>query len=130
MAVALVLVLPACGGGEASTRSGTTTERALTGALPRVAEGVRVPEALSDFACERDDEGTWTATGSVTNRTKAPATFQVTVYVGPADGAGSPARTKRISAVQKNGSVGFEIDGIEARAPEGPCHVRVLALPS
>jgi hypothetical protein len=31
--------------------------------------------------------------------------------------------------VQKNGSVGFELDEIQARSVEGPCHVQVLMLP-
>jgi hypothetical protein len=127
----LMLALSACGlGDEAPKAKPAATKAALDGALPNVAEGRSMPEALSDFACERDDKDTWSASGAVTNRTSKPVSFQVTVHVGNADGQGAPASTKRISSVQKNGSVGFELDEIETRAPDGLCHVQVLALAS
>ena len=127
--LALMLALTACGGGDAKPKDDAPTKKvAMDGALPNVANGISVPEALSDFVCKRDDKGTWTASGAVTNRTKEPVTFQVTVHVGSADGQGAPASTKRISSVQKNGSVGFELDEIETGSPDGACHVQVLAL--
>ena len=130
--LALLLALTACGGGDAKPKPEASDppakKVAMGGALPNVAEGVPVPGVLSDFVCKRDDKGDWQATGAVTNRTKDPVTFQVTVHVGNADGQGAPASTKRISSVQKNGSVGFEIDEIETDAPDGDCHVQVLAL--
>jgi hypothetical protein len=52
----------------------------------------------------------------------------VTVHVGTVDGQGAPASSKHISSVQKNGSVGFELDEIETGSPDGSCHVQVLAL--
>jgi hypothetical protein len=131
--LALMLALTACGLGDDEPKAKpepAATKAALDGALPNVAEGRSTPEALSDFTCERDDEGTWSASGAVTNRTSKPVSFQVTVHVGNADGQGAPASTKRISSVQKNGSVGFELDEIETRAPDGRCHVQVLALAS
>jgi len=131
VAVALMLAVTGCSGDAEPKASGEPTKKvAMDGALPNVAGGTSAPEALSDFACERDDAGTWKASGAVTNRTKAPVSFQVTVHVGTVDGQGQPASTKRISAVQKNGSVGFELDEIETRAADGPCHVQVLALAS
>jgi len=131
VAVALMLAVTGCGG-DAKPKAEASGEPekkvAMDGALPNVAGGTSAPEALSDFACERDDEGKWKASGAVTNRTKEPVSFQVTVHVGNVDGQGQPASTKRISSVQKNGSVGFELDEIETRATDGPCHVQVLAL--
>jgi len=132
-AAALVLMLALTGcGGDAKPKAEASGEPekkvAMDGALPNAAGGASAPEALSDFACERDDEGTWKASGAVTNRTKEPISFQVTVHVGNVDGQGQPASTKRISSVQKNGSVGFELDKIETGAADGPCHVQVLAL--
>ena len=130
--LALLLALTACGGGDAKPKAEASDppakKVAMGGALPNVAEGVPVHGVLSDFVCKRDDKGDWKATGAVTNRTKDPVTFQVTVHVGSADGQGAPASTKRISSVQKNGSVGFEIDEIETDTPDGDCHVQVLAL--
>jgi len=131
VAVALMLAATGCSG-DAKPKASDEPEKkvAMDGALPNVAGGTSAPEALSDFACQRDDEGKWTASGAVTNRTEEPVSFQVTVHVGNVDGQGQPASTKRISSVQKNGSVGFELDEIETRAADGPCHVQVLALAS
>lgn len=132
--LALMLALTACGGGDAEPKTEASDapakKAAMGGALPNVADGIPVPTALSEFVCKRDDKGDWTATGAVTNSTNDPVTFQVTVHVGTADGQGAPASTKRITSVQKNGSVGFEIDEIETDAPDGDCHVQVLALGS
>jgi hypothetical protein len=135
--LALMLALPACGFGDdepkAKPKPAATSpakNAALDGALPNVAEGRSMPEALSDFTCKRDDQGTWSASGAVSNRSSKPVSFQVTVHVGAEDGQGAPASTKRISSVQKNGSVGFELDEIETRTPDGSCHVQVLALAS
>jgi hypothetical protein len=129
--LALMLALTACGlGDDAPKAKPAATKVALDGALPNVAEGRSMPEALSDFACERDDKGTWSASGAVTNRASKPVSFQVTVHVGNSDGRGDPASTKRIASVQKNGSVGFEFTKVKTRAPDGPCHVQVLALAS
>jgi hypothetical protein len=130
--LALVLALTACGGGDAKPRAEASNapakKAAMGGALPNVADGTSTPEALSDFVCKRDDKGTWKASGAVTNRSKESVSYQVTVHVGSADGQGAPASTKRISSVQKNGSVGFELDEIETKTPDGRCHVQVLAL--
>ena len=130
--LALMLALTACGGGDAKPKTDASKaaakKAAMDGALPNVADGRSAPEALSDFVCKRNDKGDWTASGAVTNRSKEPVSFQVTVHVGTADGQGAPASTKRISSVQKNGSVGFELDEIETKSPDGSCHVQVLAL--
>jgi hypothetical protein len=130
--LALMLALTACGGGDGKPKAGASDapkkQAAMGGSLPNVADGIPVPEALSDFVCKRDDKGRWTASGAVTNRTTEPVSFQVTVHVGTVDGQGAPASSKHISSVQKNGSVGFELDEIETGSPDGSCHVQVLAL--
>jgi hypothetical protein len=130
VAGALVLALAGCGGGdpEAKASKPEVKKVAMDGALPRVADGTPVPEALSDFRCEPDDQGQWSASGVVGNGTDQPLTFQVTVHVGPVDGQTAQAQTRRVSSVQPNGSVGFEFDELDARSADGPCHVQVLAL--
>lgn len=133
MGLALVLALSACGLVDDEPKAkpnAVATKVAMDGSLPNVAEGSSMPEALSDFRCERDDEGTWSASGAVTNRTSKPVSFQVTVHVGTPDGGSQPATTRRISSVQKNGSVGFELDKIKTPTADGRCHVQVLALTS
>ena len=128
---ALTLALTACGGGTPTADpSDEPTKAALDGALPTVSEGVLVPGALEEFTCRRDDNGTWTASGAVVNASKKATSFQITAHVGPADGSGVKARTKRIAAIQAKGSVRFDLGELEAGSPDGPCHVQVVALDS
>ncbi len=132
--LALMFVLAACGGvGDAPKTKALarpSPQVALDGSLPRVPEGRSVPAALTEFVCTRDDKGIWTASGAVVNDAKKSVSFQVTAHVGPADGQGAAARTKRIAAVQAHGSVRFDLGKIESRSDQGPCHVQVLALAS
>ena len=110
VALAVTLAAGACGGvpETKSAKSSGTQDAAMDAALPRVAEGRAVSDALSGFTCERDDdEGTWSASGAVVDRAKRPAAFQIMVYVGPADGRGASHRTKRVAAVQSKGSARF-----------------------
>jgi hypothetical protein len=88
--------------------------------------GAPVPEALSDFQCAADGSGTYTATGAVTNRTKATATFQVTVNVGQPSITPQPAVTKQLAKVRPGGSVTFEIVKIPVADEGGTCHVQVV----
>jgi hypothetical protein len=128
---ALTLALTACGGGTPTADpSDKPTKAALEGALPNVSGGTVVPSALQEFTCRRDDKGTWTASGAVVNASKKAISFQVTAHVGPADGSGAKARTKRIAAIQPKGSVRFDLGEIEAASADGPCHVQVVALDS
>ena len=110
------------------TKKASASKPALDAALPQIPDGTPAPEALLDFACARDDKGRWRASGAVKNGTDTSVTYQVSVHVGPADGEGAVARTKRIAGVQANGSVRFDLGTIETRDPDGPCHVQVLAL--
>ncbi len=111
-----------------ATKKASASKPALDAALPQIPDGTPAPEALLDFACARDDKGRWRASGAVKNGTDTSVTYQVTVHVGPADGDGAAARTKRIAGVQAHGSARFDLGKIETRAPDGPCHVQVLAL--
>ncbi|MET0819707.1 MAG: hypothetical protein ABWY58_01990 [Aeromicrobium sp.] len=128
VAVALLVVLAACSGG-ASEPSGPTTSTPAAGVVEPSnppPTGTPVPEALSDFRCEADGSGTYTATGAVTNRTKAAATFQVTVNVGQPSIAPQAAMTKQLAKVRAGGSVTFEIVKIPVADENGTCHVQVV----
>lgn len=127
-AVALLLLLSACGGGSdkpAATPSSTPT--LAPGAVPTTPAptGDPVPAALSRFRCEPDGAGTYTATGVLSNATKSQVTFQVTVQVGPTDVPTQSAMTKQVPKVAAGGSVDFEILKIPA-VEGGSCHVQVL----
>jgi hypothetical protein len=129
-ALALVLVLTGCGGGSepdagASPKPRPTT--ASTGTPTAAApEGKPVPEALSRFRCTEDDRGTWRASGYLANTAKSPATFQVTVYIGPAAGGTEQGKTRQVPSVAPGGSVKWRINALPAPDDGGPCHVQVL----
>ena len=137
LAVALLFVLAACGGGgsEPAPQETTTasTSEAPAGTVPTTAppttspKGKAVPEVLSDFRCEQDAAGVWNASGVLSNGTKSKATYQVTVYIGQATGGDERAKTKQVPSVAAGGSVEFTMSKIPAPKEGGPCHVQVLA---
>jgi hypothetical protein len=128
VAVALLIVLAACSRGS-SEPSGPTRSTPAPGVVTPSnppPTGTPVPEALSDFRCEVDGAGTYTATGAVTNRSKAVTTFQVTVNVGQPSGTPQAAMTKQLAKVRPGGSATFEIVKIPVAADGGTCHVQVV----
>lgn len=126
-AVALLVLLAACSGGssepDATPTATTPAANAPTNPPP---SGTPVPEALSDFRCEPDGAGAYTATGAVKNTAKAPATFQVTVNVGQPSPMPQAAVTKQLAKVGAGGSTTFEITGIPVVGEGGTCHVQVV----
>jgi hypothetical protein len=128
LSLSLLLVVAACGGSDEPTTAQTSTPAADPAAVPTIAPptGDPVPEALSQFRCEPDGAGTFTAMGVLKNSTKASVDFQVTVYVGPAEGSPASAKTKEIPTVKGGGSVEFTVDTVPAPPDGGTCHVQVL----
>lgn len=130
VAIALLFVLAACGGGSdpaptaTADATGTTPTTQPTTLSPK---GVPVPEALSGFRCEKDAEGAWNASGQLSNDSKSKAAYQVTIYIGQATGGEERAKTKQVPSVAAGGSVDFVINKIPAPNDDGPCHVQVLA---
>ena len=129
VAVALLLVLGACGGGsdEPGAAPSTTAPAVVPGASPTTPAptGDPVPAALSRFRCDADGAGTYTASGILTNSTKKSVTFQVTVYVGEPVPGRQTAKTKQVPKVAAGGSVEFQVDTIPA-VEGGTCHVQVI----
>lgn len=128
-AVALLVLLAACGrGADAPSTTASTTPAAATGIVQTTItpSGVPVPEALSQFRCEPDGTGTYTASGVLANDGKAATTFQVTVYVGVPIAGQQQAKTKQLAKVAGGGSVDFTIFKVPATADGGTCHVQVL----
>lgn len=131
-AVALLLVLAACGGGSdepAAKPTATTapTTAATTKPTTVSPKGTPAPEALMRFRCDKNSKGTWKASGFLVNGGKAAVTFQVTVFIGEATGGEQPAKTKQVPNVGAGGSVGFAINKVPAPEAGGTCHVQVLA---
>lgn len=128
-AVGLLVLLAACGSGSAGPATApSTTPVAATGIVQTTITptGTPVPEALSQFRCEPDGEGTYAASGVLANDAKATTTFQVTVYVGVPIAGQQPAKTKQVPKVAGGGSVDFKLFKIPATAEGGTCHVQVL----
>jgi hypothetical protein len=128
VAVTLLVVLAACsrGSSEPSEPTKSTPTPGVVKPSNPPPTGTPVPEALSDFRCEPDGAGTYTATGAVANRTKAVATFQVTVNVGQPSGTPQAAMTKQLPKIRPGGSATFEIVKIPVAAEGGTCHVQVV----
>ncbi|MDQ3157141.1 MAG: hypothetical protein M3Q98_10520 [Actinomycetota bacterium] len=133
VAAVLCLVLAGCGGGdspEASPTKKATTKATPTKATvkPTVASptGVPAPEDLTDFQCAANKDGEWNATGILRNESRNRATYQVTVFVGEADGKDAKAMTKRVESVLAGGSSKVEVSKIPADEDAGQCYVQVL----
>lgn len=132
LGLALGLVLAGCGGPAADDDAPAPEPPGVangdSGPSTGAPDGEPVPEALRRFRCERDGDGVWSASGRVRNPGSQTRDFQVTVHVGPADGATAPARTTRLVEVPAEKSTTFRLAGVEAASAQGPCHVQVLAL--
>ena len=90
--------------------------------------GDAAPEALSAFRCQKGAKDAWAAAGFLKNDATTAVSYQVTVYVGPVDGASRSASTQRVANVKAGGSTRFQIDDIAADGDQ--CHVQVLRLSS
>lgn len=138
--VVLCLVLTGCGGGD-STKGATpttttptkvsskvTTTPAPTKASPTVASptGIPAPEDLFDFLCSADAKGVWNAVGILRNESKKAATYQVTVFVGLANGKDAKARTQQVQSVLAGGSTKITVASIPADKGATQCYVQVL----
>jgi hypothetical protein len=134
MAVVCCLVLAGCGGGDSAKEPAATkaaapakVKKTTKTAPPTVAAptGIPAPEDLTDFRCVADDKGVWNASGILENESKKRATYQVTVFVGEADGRDAKARTKQVESVLAGGSTRVELSRIPAAAAT-QCYVQVL----
>jgi hypothetical protein len=130
-ALSLFLVLGACGAGSdgsdgADPSGRQTAQQPLANPTTPAPSGKPAAAALSRFRCEPDKAGAYTASGYLTNASKATVTFQVTVQVGAAAATPQKAMTKQVPKVAAGGSVEFTVAQVPAPAEGGPCHVQVV----
>lgn len=121
----LAVTASACSGGSGPASAPAPSASPTAEGLPA---GRSAPELLSGVECSRDGDGTWSATGLVSNPTKNTASYQVSAQVGPADGS-SPAATRRLDDVAAGKQQPFLLTDIPTSAPDGPCHLQLLVLP-
>ncbi len=131
MALALCLALAGCGSasdGNAAATKKTTPTKATPSVKPTVAAptGVPAPGDLSDFQCLASAKGVWYSSGVLRNDSKKTVIYQVTVFVGHADGEDTKAKTKQV-VVNALGSARVAIAKIPASEGATQCYVQVLA---
>lgn len=139
----LCLVLAGCGGGDstksksAAPTNTTPTKAAAAKATPTIAAktaaravavptGIPASEDLTDFLCSADAKGVWNAVGILRNESKKAATYQVTVFVGLANGKDAMARTQQVQPVMAGGSTKISVIKIPAAKDATQCYVQVL----
>lgn len=143
--VVVALVLSGCGGesteaknqksGEPTTPATTTSvQPANEGAdeptdqkpiTLAALDGTPQPADLSNVRCVRGEEGRWEASGTAQNSTKKDGTYQVTVFLGQADGKAAEATTKYLGEVGAGASIDFAFQKLPKAAAESTCFVQL-----
>lgn len=133
VAVALCLLLSGCGGSDGAKNAASPAKETATAAVtptakPTLADptGVPAPEDLVDFQCYADAKGTWNSSGVLKNDSGKSVTYQVSVFVGQANGKDAKARTKQY-VVNASSSARVALANLPAVDGSTQCYVQVLA---
>lgn len=121
------LVLGGCSGEDARERATQAREAAAEADAAVPADATAVPEALRNFRCETDDDGSWFAAGTVKNSTTMRLDYRVTVQVGPG-GDDVAAAAVDLEGVEADATADFLLDELPATGSDGPCRAMVVAL--
>jgi len=97
--------------------------------VPTIGPGTVMTDALTEAHCIRAADGTWTANGVVKNTTKQARTFDVNIYVGPADGEAGVAQVVTVKKLAAGKSAPWKAAAVQATSPTGPCYIRVRITP-
>lgn len=127
LAVLAALALGGCSGDDAREQATQAREAAAEADAAVPADATAVPEALSDFRCETDEDGSWFAAGTVANTTTMPLDYRVTVQVGPG-GDDVAAAAVDLEGVEPEADADFLLDELPAAGSDGPCRAMVVAL--
>lgn len=90
---------------------------------------VAAPQSLSEFECAPGDDGTWSASGRISNEEKGAEDYRVTIAVVPPDGGRGRAREITLADVPAGESETFEADDLPVLDGDEPsCSVQVARL--
>lgn len=93
--------------------------------VPTIGPGTVMTDALTDAHCVQGLAGTWVANGVVKNTTKQTRSFDVNVYVGPADGEPGVAQVVTVKKLAAGKSAPWKAAAVQSTSPTGPCYIRV-----
>ena len=94
-------------------------------AVPTIGPGSVMTDALTEAQCVRGADGAWTANGTIKNTTKQTRSFDVNIYVGPADGNPAVAQVVTVKKLAAAKSAPWNAAAVQATSPDGPCYIRV-----
>jgi hypothetical protein len=90
-----------------------------------IGPGTVMADALTEAHCARGADGTWVANGVIKNTTKQTRSFDVNIYVGPADGKAAVAQVVTVKKLAAGKSAPWKAGAVQAASPDGPCYIRV-----
>jgi len=102
-----------------------TTSASPGPVVPTIGPGTVMTDALTEAHCVRGAAGTWVANGVVKNTTKQTRSFDVNIYVGPADGEPGVAQVVTVKKLAAGKSAPWKAAAVQATSPTGPCYIRV-----
>jgi hypothetical protein len=84
---------------------------------------------LSEFVCEPDADGEWSASGVVTNSSGKEADYRITVVVVDGPGASVPGKRRTLTELDPESPEPFDIKRLPSEgATDATCQVEVLRL--
>jgi hypothetical protein len=117
------VVLAGCGGIPKVSPNATDTAPPAT--VATIGPGTVLGDALTEAHCARASSGAWAANGVIKNTTKQTRSFDVNIYVGPADGDPGVAQVVTVKKLAAGKSAPWKATSVQATSPAGPCYIRV-----
>lgn len=110
------------------SKGAESTQKGNAGPL-EVADGVVVPQSLSELRCAPGGKGRWNVSGTLTNDEADAADFRVTVVVAPPGTQAATAREITVPDVPSGKSVDFASRRLPATTGDDQvCSVQVVRL--
>ncbi|CAN5407319.1 hypothetical protein BH09ACT10_BH09ACT10_25440 [soil metagenome] len=128
--VCAALGLSACstGGSGGSATPDPTASPSISAGPVQVEDGVAASQDLNNFLCAPLADGTWAATGSVTNSTDVAADYRVTVFAGVANAPDAAAQSVVLSGVAPGKAAPFAVPKVPTSGAAPQCFAKVVRL--